>query len=99
MDLALAHERMNSLQTAACPAPTDGKTARFTPVRYGGYLAGLQNFLLDPPPSLRCGPDSLPARIATHPTLRQRMQAMDISDYDENTTEPNADYRAAVFVH
>ena len=36
----------------------------------------------------------LPARIATHPTLRQRMQAMNISDYDENTTEPNADYRA-----
>ncbi len=64
VDLALAHERTNSLQTAACPAPADGKTARFTPVRYGGYLAGLQNFLLDPPPSLRCGPDSLPARIA-----------------------------------
>lgn len=64
VDLALAHERMNSLQTAVCPAPADKKAARFSPLRYGGYLAGLQNFINSPQFPHASTPDSLRSAIA-----------------------------------
>lgn len=65
VDMAACHDRTNSLQTAVCPAPDGKKEARFTPVRYGGYLAGLQNFIQSPAFPRADTPDSLRKAIAT----------------------------------
>lgn len=64
VDMAACHDHTNSLQTAVCPAPEGKKKARFTPVRYGGYLAGLQNFIQSPAFPRADTPDSLRKAIA-----------------------------------
>ena len=38
--------------------------------------------------------EELPARVSTHPTLRQRMEAMQVTEYDDSKTETDENYRA-----
>ena len=37
--------------------------------------------------------EELPARVSTHPTLRQRMEKMQVSEYDDSQTESDEKYR------